>query len=294
MSDAPLPEITRKIDAVEPLDIQHDTDPEHDHGLARRIPHLGHTALFFFLTGFGVVFCVIVALIAVHGLANAPEHPFAAVLGQTGGYLGALAIAIPVFPLLWTVSFWQGIHWTPRQARLHWWQLLLAGVALSLFAQVGQHFFHSTVETDILKLFKTPLSAWVTVIAGTFVWTTFEEIAFRGFFLTSIAIAYDWLALDRTPAGLDRWTRSTAISPAAWTFGAVISSIAFAAIHGFQLHGSKGPLLILFAVSLVFSFVRIRLRSVAASTLVHMAYDGLIFVEMIIGTSGFRHLDKLH
>jgi membrane protease YdiL (CAAX protease family) len=104
---------------------------------------------------------------------------------------------------------------------------------------------------------------------------------------------YDWLALDRTPAALDRWQRTTAHTMPAWIFATVFSSLAFAALHGSQDHWGKGPI-ILFVVSLMFCAVRIRTRSVAASMLVHMAYNGLLFLEMIFVTGGFRHLDKLH
>jgi hypothetical protein len=59
MSDQPAveavdPQAIVKPLEIKPLDIQHDTDPADDHGLARRIPHLGHTVLFFSLALFFV------------------------------------------------------------------------------------------------------------------------------------------------------------------------------------------------------------------------------------------------
>ena len=73
-----------------------------------------------------------------------------------------------------------------------------------------------------------------------------------------------------------------------------MSSIGFALIHSSQLHGAKGPVAVLFVTSLAFSAVYIRLRSVAASTLVHIAYNGLIFIELLIQSGAYRHLDKLN
>ena len=288
MSDSPLPDITPKA-----LDIQHDTDPAQDHGIARRIPHLGHTALFLSITIFFCIVAILAAVAFVHGLTDMPAHPFAAALGQVAGYLLTLLVAVPVFPLIWRASFWQGIHWTWRPARLNAWKLLVAGVLLSILAQIGEHFFTAPTQTDIVKLFSTPLAAWLTASLGTFIPTFFEEILFRGFLMTSLAIAYDWIAFPRTPAGLDRWQRTNTITQPAWAFGAILSSLAFAAMHGFQLHGSLGPLIVLFFVSLFLSFVRYRTGSVAASWLVHMAYDAFIFIEMMAATGGFRHLDKL-
>lgn len=290
MSDSPLPDLTRP-----PLDIQHDTDPEGNHGLARRIPHLGHTLLFFSICAFCILLCIAVALAIVHGTSQetAAHHPLAAAMGQVAGYGLTFLIAVPLYPNLWTVTFWQGIHWTPRPAKLHWWKLVLLGLGLSVLAQVSERFISAPTDTDVLQLFSTPLSAWLTVILGTFIPTFVEEVAFRGFLLPSLATAYDWLSLERKPAALQRWEQTTNHTVPAWIFAAVFSSLAFTALHSFQLHGSKGPLLVLFAVSLAFCAVRIHFRSVAASTLVHMAYDALIFAEMVIATGGFRHLDKL-
>jgi len=39
--------------------------------------------------------------------------------------------------------------------------------------------------------------------------------------------------------------------------------------------------------------VRARKNSVAASLLIHMAYNGTITVAMFAATDGFRHLEKL-
>lgn len=279
----------------EALDIQHDTDPGKDHGLARRIPHLGHTILFFSILAFCVMLCIAVALAVVHATSpgTVVQHPLTVALGQILGYVLAIGVAVLVFPMLWTVSFWQGIHWTWRQARLQWWKFLALGVAMSALAQGADQLFKTPNDPDILKLFSTPLAAWLTVTLGTFIPTFVEEVAFRGFLLPSLATAYDWLSLERSPAGLDRWQRTTIHSTGSWVFATTFSSLAFTALHGFQIHWAIGPLAVLFVVSVVLSIVRIRTRSVAASTLVHMAYDGLIFLEMIIATHGFRHLDKL-
>jgi hypothetical protein len=39
--------------------------------------------------------------------------------------------------------------------------------------------------------------------------------------------------------------------------------------------------------------VRLRLRSVLASTLVHVSYNFTIFLTAFIATDGYRHLDKM-
>ena len=136
-------------------------------------------------------------------------------------------------------------------------------------------------------------SAWFAAIFGALLAPLVEEIAFRGFLLPAVATAYDWVSLDRTPAAYNRWRQTTSHTAPALVLAALISSAAFAALHGSQLHWAHGPIFILFCVALVLSWVRIRFHSVAASALVHISYNGILFLILIIATSGFHHLDKI-
>jgi membrane protease YdiL (CAAX protease family) len=291
MSDSPLPDLTQQ-----PLDIQHDPDPAHEVPPARRIPHLGHALLYFSMSAFAIFLAMALALTFVHAYSaeTAMQHPFAAALGQVAGYVLTFLIAVPLFPLLWQYSFVQGIHLNLRAMRLNWWKLVLLGAGASALAQLVLQYVKQPEQNDILKLFATQTSAWITVLLVVIVAPIAEEVAFRGFLLPSLATAYDWLTMERTPAAVDRWTQTTAHSNMAWVFATVFSSLAFAALHGPEYSWSVGSLAVLFVASVVFSLVRIRLRSVAAAVIVHMAYDGLVLLEMIVVTGGFRHLDKLH
>ncbi len=289
-----MPEPVRRD---QPLDVQHDTDPARDGGLARRIPHLGHALLFFFLTIACFAFCLVVLALAFHRqmTATAGMQPklYVAAASQALGYLMALALTFPLFPLLWHDGFLQGISWTWRQARLHWWQLLLVGFALSAGAQLSEHLVKAPKGTEIIELFRNPISAWLTACFGGVLVPIFEEIAFRGFLLPAFAIAYDWLSLERTPAARQRWQQTVSLTRGAWVFASLVTSALFVALHGSQLHWAFGALAVLFLPSIVFCYVRIRFRSVAAAALVHIAYDSLIFFEIFVSTGGFRHLEKL-
>lgn len=292
MSDLPLPEPAPD----QALTIQQDLEPAQDHGVAKRIPHMGHAAIFFALVGFILMICSLVFLVAIHGAT--PEaikgHPVGEVLAQIVAYLAALAIAFPLFRFFWKRPFLEGIHWTWRAMRLHFWRLLGLGIACSITAQLTNRFLHAPGDTDLMRYFRSPGAAWLLVLCGGLVIPLMEEVAFRGFLLPALATAYDWISLERSPAGLQRWLQSTDHTRNAWIFGALVSSLAFTLIHGFQLHWARPTLGVLFLISLIFAGVRIRYRSLAASTLVHIAYDGLIFLELIISTGGFRHFDRLH
>lgn len=292
MSDLSYPEPVRREQA---LDVQHDTDPAEDHGIAKRIPHIGHALLFFALTGVCMLGIMIVLFITLHvGPASPkPQQLTVGAVSMVLGYLATLIVSFPLFPMLWRHSFLDGIHWTFRQARLHWWKLVLAGVVLSVIAQFGDHFVKSPKDSDIVLLLQNRTAAWITAIVGGLFIPIYEEIAFRGFLLPALATAYDWLSLAKTPAAQQQWQQTTNHTRGAWIFATGLTSVLFVAIHAKQLHGSPGALAMLVLPALAFCWVRIRYRSVAAAALVHMAYDSLIFLELILSTGGFRHLEKL-
>jgi membrane protease YdiL (CAAX protease family) len=79
----------------------------------------------------------------------------------------------------------------------------------------------------------------------------------------------------------------------AMVVAAIFTSLPFALLHGEQTGYSLGPFVQIFAVSLILCAVRLKTRSLAASTLVHACYNFLIFSIMMLGTGGFRHLDKM-
>ena len=139
----------------------------------------------------------------------------------------------------------------------------------------------------------TPHAAWLLMGFAVLLAPLTEEIAFRGFLLPALATAYDWLALERTPAGMDRWQSSSLHSTSALLFSAIFSSIPFALLHADQLAHAWGVLGVLYGVSLMLSFVRIRTHSLACSTLMHGIYNFSIFASILITTGGFRHLEKL-
>jgi hypothetical protein len=52
--------------------------------------------------------------------------------------------------------------------------------------------------------------------------------------------------------------------------------------------------LIIFLVGIILTTVRAFKKSVAATVLMHMAYNGTIFISAYIATDGFRHMEKFN
>ena len=141
---------------------------------------------------------------------------------------------------------------------------------------------------------------WLVALFGTFLAPVFEELAFRGFLLPSLASAYDWMRGGRNDEPVAPVVQNPVVtnndqrwSIAALVVSCTLTSIAFALVHADQLAHAWAPLAVLFCVSLVLCLVRLWTQSLAASTLIHAVYNGTIFTILFFVTGGFRHLDKI-
>jgi membrane protease YdiL (CAAX protease family) len=272
--------------------------PAPDHALPR-IPNLGHAAIF-------VLTAAILLMLFQLGLSllgDAPssnhagtiivQHPKLqlAVMGTT--YFFTLAAAWLFFPLLWHRSLLQGIRWHWPTARNQAARLIGLGVMLGIMMQAVTYFITPPKSIPIDEFFLKPADAWLITLFGTLVAPVFEEICFRGFLLPAFAIAYDWLSLPRTEAARAHWQTTTTLSPMALIFSAILTSICFAMLHFQQVAHLWAATLALFTISLILTYVRIKTQSVAASTMVHAAYNGFVFIAVLIATGGYRHLDRM-
>ena len=75
--------------------------------------------------------------------------------------------------------------------------------------------------------------------------------------------------------------------------GILLTSAAFAILHGAQLKYSWA-VLIIFVVGLALTTVRAVTKSVAACFLLHVGYNGMLSLLMFVVTGGFRHLERLN
>jgi len=64
-------------------------------------------------------------------------------------------------------------------------------------------------------------------------------------------------------------------------------------MHATQVAHLWAALLVLFTISLVLTWVRVKTGSVAASVLVHGAYNFFVFLMVMIATGGYRHLERM-
>jgi uncharacterized protein len=194
-------------------------------------------------------------------------YPLVAVLGQVFAYLLVGAFMISIVKRVPSQDFLPAIRWNWPH---NWSMYVVAGVALSFGLQGIAHFLPIPKELPMDRFFRTPSEAWALSLFGITFAPLFEELFFRGFLY---------------PVLVRRFGTAIAVLATAASFGL---------IHAPQLGRAWGPVLVIFVVGLALTITRAVTKSVAASLIMHMAYNGTLAVLLFAGTDGFRHLERLN
>jgi uncharacterized protein len=262
-----------------------------------RIPHLGHVALFLAVLCVGLLFAAFCAAGAVYfhlfGVSTLKESEHSAVYVVLMGvisYAMAFALAVPICRRLWHRSFRSGIQWNPVSRRTAE-RLIALGFVCFLAALLSRAVFGLPHPSPFTEMINSRTAAWVMFGFAFLVAPFCEEVTFRGMMLPATCTAIEWLTekvqhRKRLPLGENgepRW------SPVSLAGGVLSTSIFFALTHWKQTE-SLGPICLLFCVGILLSIVRLKTRSVMASTIVHMTYNFMVFFVMFAGTHGFQNL----
>ena len=258
-----------------------------------RVPHLGHALLFLAIAALALILAQSIALLLGHPAHPLDLDPRLLIASEAFAYILTLAAAFFAFPPLWQRPFLFGLQWNWPAATRNALRLIPLGLLLSAIVQGLSNYINVPKELPIDAFFHSQSTVWLITVFGTLLAPLFEEVLFRGFLLPAFAIAYDWLCLPRTDAARQAWQSSNALTRNSLIFSTVLTSVLFALVHGKQTAFTWPILALLFCVSLILTTVRIRLRSVAASTVVHASYNFTVFLAAFITTGGYRHLDKL-
>jgi uncharacterized protein len=215
-------------------------------------PHIGHTLLFGLLValaGFviGLIFQLSLMHIAPHMRESAEQmqtDPLLVIPVEALIYAIVGAASFLIFPLLWNRPFAQGIHWRAFIVRRRVWVLVAIGVATSVVVQLLSNFLPIPKELPIDKFFTHPLGVWLIAVFGVTVAPAFEELAFRGFLLPSLASAWDWvMQRARTPRELLGGPAAHQLAESEWQQPATIdSSLSSTGAGLFQRLGTQADL----------------------------------------------------
>jgi len=238
--------------------------------------------LFFVFISLLTVQTVFLTIYAPHQKMNATQledyilsKPQLAIGSTVVVYTLILFFLYVTLALLRDQPFWKTLGWRtipPRRAGQPVNPLLffLAGCAVSLLVFALTAVIQTPENTPIEQVFKYKQTAILFIITAVLVAPLAEETIFRGYLYPMFA----------------RW------------FGVVpsivVTGVLFGLMHGPQLGGAKSLIVIMSLVGIIFTAVRAQTGTVFASYLMHLGYNSLIAVSVLLATHGFRQAPVMH
>ena len=193
--------------------------------------------------------------------------PIVIIGSQVAAYPIVIAFMIVLVRSKARVRFWQAIQWNwPGPAML---RFLMAGFGFAFAVEFASRWLPIPKSLPVDKFFSETADAYLIAAFGVTLAPLLEELFFRGMLYPVLRRRLGVAAAVALTAG------------------------AFASIHGAQLGYAWGPLLSIFVVGVVFTLVRERTNSVAASFLMHCGYNFALFATLWVGSDHFRHLEKV-
>jgi CAAX protease family protein len=222
------------------------------------------------LTIFTLIVVELLTVVVAHALiypqtsfADVAQKPALVILGEFLAYIAVAAYMVMLVQGKYHQPFWKAIRWNwPRNAAL----MLLLGV-FTVSLDLLSKYLPMPKTTPFDQFFARPSDAYLMVAFAVTFGPLMEELFFRGFLYPV----------------LERWAGEI---PAI-----LLTALPFGMIHYLQ-YKSWAAVLVITLVGVVLTAVRAVTKSVAASFLVHVGYNGTLMTLAALATDGFRHMEK--
>jgi membrane protease YdiL (CAAX protease family) len=171
--------------------------------------------------------------------------------------------------------FWRSLGWwsfdslaldTRRVAAY----CVLTGIVLSALVNALSNYIGHKGQLPIEVYFQDRRSVFLLMLLAVTLAPLVEEMIFRGYIYPIVARSFG------IPAGV------------------ILTGILFGLLHAPQLSGAWAQIGLLIVVGIVFTYIRAVSRTVLASYLTHLSYNGYIFITTMIQTHGLRNLPFAH
>ena len=183
---------------------------------------------------------------------------FQALIGTVCVELILVGFVFVLSRFVYGLSFREEMRWS-RDYSVSNGTLIVLGMGLAFFVMVVSSVFPPS-SPPIQRLLNTPEAIAIFAVFGIAFAPLLEELMFRGFLFR---------VLEQLLGG------SIAVR---------VTAVVFALLHVPQLWGSWAGMLVIFAVGCILSVLRQRTASLIPSVIVHMAYNGMLFVAFALGT----------
>jgi len=188
------------------------------------------------------------------------------------GWLGFFAVMLRA---VYRQPFWRTIGWRPLETNrfpraASYLALVIGGIVLAVIVTAASNLFPPKGQLPIEELLQDRSTAMLFALMSVAVAPLVEETLFRGYLYPLVA-------------------RTFGVSASIVFTGAV-----FGLLHAPQLSGAWFQVLLLIGVGIVFTIARAATKTVAASFVLHISYNSLQVLGLILDTHGFRQMHLLH
>lgn len=224
----------------------------------------GLTLFTLFVVEFATVIGARVLFYPHSTIAELAQKPLLALIGEFLSYIAVALYMIMLVEGKYHTSFWKAIRWNWRSKAT--FGLLGLGV-LTVSLDLLSRLLPMPKSTPFDEFFAHPRDAYLIAIFAVSFGPLMEELFFRGFLYPVLA-------------------RRTGVTSAV-----LLTALPFGLIHYLQ-YKSWAAVLVITLVGVVLTVVRAVTKSVAASFLVHVGYNGTLMLLAAAATDGFRHMEK--
>jgi membrane protease YdiL (CAAX protease family) len=241
-----------------------------------RVPWGWGNLVLFVLMYFVLGILVVIGL-AAYGVKPADIQKFSAkqgpslILSQVVISLALLGYLAAEMRYHFGLPFWRTIGWRPletgRLPRVYaYGRYVLAGFFLSMVMQLASASIRTKAKLPIENLFQDRHTAILFLLIAVTLAPVLEETIFRGYIYPVIARSF----------GV-----GTSIA---------VTGTLFGMLHAQQLWPAWGQIALLIIVGIVFTYARSRTGTVVASYLMHLGYNGFLFVGYLIASHELHNL----
>jgi membrane protease YdiL (CAAX protease family) len=200
-------------------------------------------------------------------MADVAQKPILLLISQFLIYIPVIICMVLLVRSKYDAPFWKSIHWNWPERRWAYLALLLGAVMLIVLSML-QIVLPMPKDTPFEHLFDRPRDAYLLALLAVTIGPLMEELFFRGFM---------YPVLERRMG-------------AVWAVA--LTALPFGLLHLQQYGWAWAAGLVIFLVGVVCGVVRVVTKSVAASFLVHVGYNGTQMLIAIVATHGFMHMEK--
>jgi uncharacterized protein len=189
--------------------------------------------------------------------------------------LGLLGFLAAQMRLRFHSPFWWGIGWRrldtgtiPRW--LAYGGLVLGGFLIAVLVTFASALVPPKGELPIQQILQDRHTLILFALMAVFIAPVVEETLFRGYLYPVVARSFGMSA------------------------GVISTGIVFGLLHASQLSGGWWQIALLVVVGIIFTLVRAKTRTVVASYILHVSYNSIQVIALLVDTHGFQRMPSLH